>query len=88
LTEFSERIKVALASVRVALANTIFDAANPQYSSDGKLIRLGDWKAAATYLERRDPEDWAKRSGGMNPDGSHSHKVIIEVVNEDASQDD
>lgn len=83
LSEFSGRIKTALASVRMAMVNTIFEAANPQYDKDGVLIRIGDWKAAATYLERRDPQEWARRSAGVNSDGSHSHVVKIMVINED-----
>lgn len=86
LREFSGRVKTALATVRMAMVNTIFEAANPQYDTDGNLIRIGDWKAAATYLERRDPQEWARRSAGVHDDGSHSHVVKIIVVNEDGTE--
>lgn len=76
LAEFSDTIKRARAYARTAAATTLHDAA------------MTDWKAAATFLERSDPENWAKRSGGMNPDGSHSHKIILEIVNEDAGEDE
>jgi len=84
LTQFSQRIKRANLTLETGLVNTIVDAALPKYDETGKLIKEGNWTAAMTLLERRNPQDWSRRTMGNNADGSQSHKVTIEIVNEDA----
>lgn len=86
LTNFSERIKKANHTFETGLVSTVVDAAFPKYDDKGNIIREGNWTAAMTLLERRNPQDWARRTMGNTPDGGHTHKVVIEVVNESADE--
>jgi hypothetical protein len=88
LLHFSETIKKANLTLETGLVNTIVEAALPKYDDTGKLIKEGNWTAAMTLLERRNPQDWSRRTMGNNADGSQSHRVILEIVNEDASEND
>lgn len=53
--KFSERVNETIGAVRLRMTGRILQAA------DGGEGREPDWKAAAWYLERSNPENWGRR---------------------------
>ena len=48
--EFADRVEKAGATARIAMVSIV-----------QKVAKEGNWQAAMTYLERRDPEHWGRR---------------------------
>lgn len=70
--DFLESVERAGGSAKADMVETIRLAAKPYTDKEGNRV-AGNWVAAMTFLERRDPDNWgrgAQRVQLENPDGS------------------
>lgn len=81
LTQFSQTVKKALASVELSAVRAITEAFNP---SDPK--KESDWRASAWYLERVHWKEYGKRTIGTEDDGSINLNITVNKVKKDANQ--
>ena len=90
-SEFSESMHRAEARRRTVLANRIIKATEDGYLKDvdGKIVKdkngqaivvkRGEWRAAAFYLERTAPETYAKKSE-IKHSGDLRGRIIVEKL--------
>jgi transposase len=68
--DFREAIEMAVAQAEADRVKTIMDAAK----GTGRYKDAADWKAAAWFLERRNPEEWGRRDR-LKAEIDHSGEV-------------
>jgi len=74
--EFFYAYKKALADGEIRDAGVIRKAGEDQYDDDGKLVRKGEWQAAAWRLERRFPRQWGRRE--VTVKGDRKNPLTVE----------